>query len=480
MAAGSLAYHWFLALFPALIALLGLVSLAHLDQAQVDQLVNGLSKALPGQRREGVHHRGDLRDDAQLRFPGHGDRRPPRRRVGRLRRHGGPGDRARRRLRGHRRTRSSSRSGSRHSSSCCAPWCSAGSRRSSSSKAARWEPGSSRTCRCTAPRSSWSGTSCAGRVTVILVSLLFSCYYYFGPNREVPKWQWVSPGGVIGTIIFLAASLGFSFYVAKLGERLLHQDLRRAGRGRPAHVLALPDGHRDPARRGDQRRDRTGGRRAGRPPGARESARTVEQGSGVPERQPLLELTQARSGLAAPRSPRRRAGPALLRYPARRRAPARGREVGERGRVGARPLAGDRRHRDRVVQHGPQFRGRAGRPARTACAMPRRTRAASRPEVNESPAPTVSTTFTVAPRAVQRRPGSGEGGRAVRPVGDHDERSPPAGASAARRPPRPGRDKASRCPPRWPWPRARPGCRAPPSAGRARGPPSSPGRTLGS
>ncbi len=54
--------------------------------------------------------------------------------------------------------------------------------------------------------------------TVIVLSLLFGVFYYVGPNRETPKWQWVSPGGLTGTVLFLAASLGFSFYVTNFGN----------------------------------------------------------------------------------------------------------------------------------------------------------------------------------------------------------------------------------------------------------------------
>lgn len=62
----------------------------------------------------------------------------------------------------------------------------------------------------------WTGVRWA--VTVLLVTLLFSVLYFLGPNRVSPTWRWVSPGGLLGTAVFLLASLGFSFYVSAFGS----------------------------------------------------------------------------------------------------------------------------------------------------------------------------------------------------------------------------------------------------------------------
>jgi membrane protein len=55
-------------------------------------------------------------------------------------------------------------------------------------------------------------------VTLITITGLFSIFYFVGPNRESPRWRWVSVGGAFATIVFLGASLGFSFYVTRFGS----------------------------------------------------------------------------------------------------------------------------------------------------------------------------------------------------------------------------------------------------------------------
>ena len=50
-------------------------------------------------------------------------------------------------------------------------------------------------------------------LTVVAVILLFSIFYYVGPNRDSPRWQWVSVGGIAGAALWIAVSLIFGFYV---------------------------------------------------------------------------------------------------------------------------------------------------------------------------------------------------------------------------------------------------------------------------
>jgi membrane protein len=43
--------------------------------------------------------------------------------------------------------------------------------------------------------------------------LSFSIVYYFGPNLEVRKWYWVTPGAALGVVLWLLGSLGFRVYL---------------------------------------------------------------------------------------------------------------------------------------------------------------------------------------------------------------------------------------------------------------------------
>lgn len=71
----------------------------------------------------------------------------------------------------------------------------------------------------------WLGAWTETLITLGRWPVLFACVvfgltllYRFGPSRRSPKWRWAAPGPVIAAVLWIAGSIGFSFYAENLAN----------------------------------------------------------------------------------------------------------------------------------------------------------------------------------------------------------------------------------------------------------------------
>jgi membrane protein len=55
-------------------------------------------------------------------------------------------------------------------------------------------------------------------IIFVLVALALALLYRFGPSRSQPRWRWITWGSAFASVVWLAASVLFSWYVANFGS----------------------------------------------------------------------------------------------------------------------------------------------------------------------------------------------------------------------------------------------------------------------
>jgi len=217
MAAGAFAYQWFLSLFPLIIALLGIAALVHIPQHVTVSLIKGVTKALPGGAAgvltgaisQAQKHAGGALPAVILAAA-----------VALWSASSGmstveealdiayqvPTDRSflKKRLVGIVLLLSSVVLGGAASALIIF-----GSQIGSAIQGNIPVAGATFAAAWTAVR--WV-------VALGLISMLFSVLYWIGPNRARPRWRWVTPGSLLGTVIWAVISIGFSFYTSSFGS----------------------------------------------------------------------------------------------------------------------------------------------------------------------------------------------------------------------------------------------------------------------
>ena len=55
-------------------------------------------------------------------------------------------------------------------------------------------------------------------VLLVFVMAMLAILYRYAPDRDEPKWQWISPGAATATVLWIVASILFSVYVSHFGS----------------------------------------------------------------------------------------------------------------------------------------------------------------------------------------------------------------------------------------------------------------------
>lgn len=55
-------------------------------------------------------------------------------------------------------------------------------------------------------------------VLIVVLATALAVLYRLGPSRDQAQWRWVSPGAVLAVVVWVAASISFSWYVANFED----------------------------------------------------------------------------------------------------------------------------------------------------------------------------------------------------------------------------------------------------------------------